>query len=163
MYKYNDYLKLTKDYLRNYPYYKQAVKSITEDITDIRERLALESPKTAKYSTESGGGYSELNGVEQAANKRMWLERRCDELQENRRALQRQTEKVDAAVNALSTEEQKIIQLFYFEGLTHQALAERIHLSERSSRRRVKKATDSIALMLFGLDAQKTFFFIRGV
>ena len=162
MYKYNDYLKLTRDYLRNYPYYKQAVEAITKDIGYMQDRLAHESPKTAKYGADTGGGYSELNGVEQAANKRMWLERRCEELQENRRALQRQLEKVDAAVNALSTEEQKIIQMFYFDGLTHQALAQRIHLSERSSQRQVRRATNRIALILFGLDAQQNIFFLRG-
>ena len=162
MYKHNDYLKLTKDYLRNYPYYKQAVKSITEDIREIQTRLAQVAPKIASYSSDPGGGYKELNGVEQVADKRIWLERQCEELQENRRALQIQMDKVDMAMNKLSTEDREIVQLFYFDRLTHRALAQRVCLSERSSKRHVQKATDSIALMLFGLDTQKDIFFLRG-
>ena len=162
MYKYNDYLKLTKDYLRNYPYYKQAVKSITQDIEDIKTRLSYESPKIVAYGSDTGGGYAELNGTERAADKRICLERLCEELQENRRALQSQMEKVDTAMNKLSTEDRELVQLFYFDGLTHRALAQRAHLSERSSKRHIQKATDSIALMLFGLDTQRNIFFLRG-
>ena len=63
MYRHNDYVKLTKDYLRNYPYYKQAVENMTDDIEEIKVRLADESPKTPSYGLETGGGHSELNAT----------------------------------------------------------------------------------------------------
>lgn len=163
MYKHNDYVKLTREYLRNYPYYKQAVKSITEDIAEIREQLAVESPKTAKYGADTGGDYSELNSTEQAAHKRMRLEYRQAELQDNCRALRLQMYKVEDAVNRLPDEDIEIVKLFYFDRLPHQDLARRLCLSERSSKRRVKKATETIAFMLFGLDAKKPLFFIRDI
>lgn len=162
MYKHNDYLKLTKDYLRNYPYYKQAVKSISDDIKDIQTRLSYESPKITTYGENTGGGYKELNGTEQAAEKRIWLERQCEELRENRRQLQTQIDKVDTAMSKLSTEDREIVELFYFDKLTHRNLAQRIYISERSSKRHVQKATEGIALMLFGIDTQRNIFFLRG-
>ena len=163
MYRHNDYVKLTKDYLRSYPYYKQAVKNMTDDIEEIKVRLADESPKTPSYGLDTGGGgYSELNATERAADNRLHLERRCEQLQDNRRQLQIQIDKVDAAIGKLSVEDQEIVRLFYFEHLTHRDLAQRAFLSERSSKRHIQKATDSIALMLFGLDTQRDIFFLRG-
>lgn len=161
MYRHNDYLNLTREYLRKYPCYQQAVQSISEDIHDIQVRLSSESVKTPSYG-DTGGGYAELNGTEQAADRRLWLERQCEELQANRRALQVQLGKVDAAMDKLSAEDRELVQLFYFSRLSHQELSRKFFISERSSKRHVRRATDTIALMLFGLDTQRDVFFLRG-
>lgn len=160
MYKYNDYLKLTKDYLKNFAYYRQAITSISEDIEDIHRQLATESIKAPAYGSDTSGGFSELNGTERAAEKRIRLSKVSEELEENCRVLKRQMKKVTAAIATLPEEEQEAIRMYYMDHLNYYAMSERLHLSERSCKRRVSKATHNIALMLFGLTAQRDVFFV---
>ena len=160
MYKYNDYLKLTKDYLKNFAFYRQAITSISEDIEDIQRQLATESIKAPAYGSDTAGGFNELNGTERAAENRIRLTRVSKELQENCRVLKRQMNKVTAAIDTLPVEEQEAIRLYYMERLNYYAMSERLHLSERSCKRRVSHATHNIALMLFGLTARRDVFFV---
>lgn len=160
MYKYNDYLKLTKEYLKNFAYYQQAISSISEDIEDIRRQLATESIKAPAYGSDPGGGFNELNGTERAADKRIRLTKVSEELQENCRVLERQMKKVTAAINTLPEDERQAVQMYYMDCMTYGVISEKLHLSERSCKRLISKATRSIAFMLFGLTANRNVFFI---
>ena len=160
MYKYNDYLKLTKEYLKNFAYYRQAISSISEDIEDIRRQLATESIKAPAYGSDTGGGFNELNGIERAAENRIRLTRVSEELQENCRVLQRQMKKVTAAIETLPEDERQAIQMYYMDRMNYGTMSEKLHLSERSCKRRISKATRSIAFMLFGLATQRDVFFV---
>lgn len=160
MYKYNDYLKLTKDYLKNFAYYRQAINSISEDIEDIRKQLATESIKAPAYGSDTSGGFNELNGIERAAENRIRLTKVSEELQENCRVLERQMKKVTAAINTLPEDERQAVQMYYMDRMTYGVISEKLHLSERSCKRRISKATRSIAFMLFGLTANRNVFFV---
>ena len=68
----NDYVKLTRDYLKNYSCYMDYVEKAFARCDEIDLELADESIKTTTYGLEQGGG-SELTPVERAASRRMKL------------------------------------------------------------------------------------------
>ncbi|SHI62342.1 hypothetical protein SAMN02745671_01190 [Anaerovibrio lipolyticus DSM 3074] len=65
----NDYMNLTKDYLRNIPYYKVAVNNMVDDIRDMEESLKDVSVKIAPYDAMPGG-HSDMNETEIKAASR---------------------------------------------------------------------------------------------
>ena len=60
-YCYNDYLKLTKEYLRSLNYYREAEKNLSGEIEDIGRELDGVSIRSANAGSEVHGGGSELN------------------------------------------------------------------------------------------------------
>lgn len=163
MYKYNDYLTLTKEHLRNYVYYKQAVINLTADVADIRNRLSDESIKTSSYGPALPGGAGELNGTEHAADDRIKLREEYPNLAQSLNRICMLTRRLQENIKLLSEEEREAVELFYFQRLNYSAMSRRKHLSERSCRRLVSTATRNLALMMYGLCAQEDIIFVGQV
>ena len=158
-YHYNDYIKLTREYLRNLVYYAEAVKNLTGEIEDIEKELGGISIKSPGLEGV-GGGSPELNTVEQAVDDRVRLADRYQRLVFERARLQQQIDKVQSAVGKLPDEEREAVRMFYFDRLGYRCMARARHDSERTCRRRVYSATNSIAFMLFGERSERNIAFI---
>ena len=161
MFSHNDYLKLTKDYLREYETYKAAVRAITQTVCDLRRGLAGQTIKTVRYDDVPGGGGAGLNSVEQAAENRIHDEDRLTALEQELERLKMQVQRVDFALAALGGEEMTIVEMFYFQRLGYAVMATRIDASERTCRRRVHDVTQKIALLIFGIRTKEKVMFLK--
>lgn len=161
MFSHNDYLKLTKDYLREYETYKAGVKAITQTVCDLRRGLAGQTIKTVKYDDVPGGGGAGLNSVEQAAETRIHDKARLAVLEQELERLKMQVQRIGFALAALEGEEMTIVEMFYFQRLGYAVMATRIHASERTCRRRVHDVTQKIALLIFGIRTKEKVMFLK--
>lgn len=161
MFSHNDYLKLTKDYLREYETYKAAARAITQTVCDLRRGLAGQTIKTVKYDDVPGGGGAGLNSVEQAAETRIHDEARLAVLEQELERLKMQVQRIGFALAALEGEEMTIVEMFYFQRLGYAVMATRIHASERTCRRRVHDVTQKIALLIFGIRTKEKVMFLK--
>ena len=163
MYKYNDYLRITREYLRNYIQHQQAVKTLTDDIEDLRKELSDTAGKTtASYSAQAGGAYQELTGTERMADTRMNLRVRIAELYAYRHDVIEHLERMDQAIRSLELEEKKMVELFFYERKSYKEISESINLSERSCQRRVGSIVQQVAKVVFGELANKEIKFAHG-
>ena len=139
----NDYIRLTKSYLRNLVYYRVAISNMTEDIKEDAESIG--TAKIANYEANPGGA-SELNGVEAGAEKSI----HCSEQMRQLSKLQRQVRKLEKCMENLPPEEKEAVRLFYLYRQTYEQMSSSLHISISTCRRRVSKGTKAVAVMLFG-------------
>ena len=160
MFRSNDCIKLTKDYLKNYSYRQQAVRNIELDMQDLNRELADVSVRAVDYRPSTGSGVPELNGTEQQAHVRALQEQEIKALQINRRRLLTHLEKMESSLCRLPEDEQKVLKKHYVEHYTYAEIGEELGLSERSCQRKANEATRSLAIMLFHDYAEQDVFFI---
>jgi RNA polymerase sigma factor (sigma-70 family) len=161
MFRNNDYIKLTRDYLRNIGYYRIAVANMGTDIKDLESRMRDVPIKIADYGAEPpGGGSGELNGVERAAESKLEVAEDYKRKSAELKQLSRQIDRLENCISNLPEEEQKAVKLFYIDRLNYGELACAMGWSERTVRRRVNSGTRSVAVMLFGQKAEKTVQFV---
>lgn len=158
-YKYNAYLRLTKEYLRNLVYYVEALKNISQELDDIESELGGVSIRTSGGSAIGAGGEN-MSCVEREAAGRMMRLDRYKELYLDRVRLLSQVQKIKDAVAKLPDDEQEAVKLFYCDHLGYEGMARCHHYSERTCKRRVFQATRKIAFMLFGSAATRNIAFI---
>lgn len=161
MYKCNDCIKLTKDYLKNLNYREQALKNIDLDIKELETELADVPISISKYSTEPNGGTSELNAVESMTYSR---DKKADELRalkRSREKLSNHLSKMKYSIQCLSEDEQNLLELIYDKRLTLMLAGEKLGYSERTCARRLNDAVTSLASMFFGSNAYEAVYFIR--
>ena len=158
--KYNDFIRLTKSYLREIDYYRQSVIMLQDRSEEMRTKLEAISAKIPAYS-ESVSGHSELTQVEAEAGKRIEQERCLQRCLDDLRSLNRHIERIEACIDTLDTREQEMVTLYYRQKMTYEELAERIGWSPRTCMRRVQEATRHIALMLFGEKSKDNILFLE--
>jgi RNA polymerase sigma factor (sigma-70 family) len=160
MFRNNDYVKLTRDYLRNIGYYRIAVANMSTDIKDLESRMRDVPIKITDYGPMPGGGSGELNGVERAAESKLEAvedyKRKSAELKQ----LSRQIDRLENCIENLPEEEQQAVRLFYIDRLNYGELACAMGWSERTVKRRVSSGTRAVAVMLFGPKAEKNVQFV---
>lgn len=160
IYKHNDYITLTKSYLREYTPLKSAECNLLELIDGIDLELQDVSVKAAAYGAEQAGGVKELTDTEQAAEKRLHLAHRRWELIQYWRRVSSLCKRIDTALTSLPPEERQLIQLYYFDRVGYTEISRIMHSSERSCRRRVQQVTTQVASMLFGPFAKEQVMFV---
>ena len=154
--EYNDYVMITKQYLRQYNQLRFTAESKRIQAKDIREELAGSSDiaaPLAKYGDQVGGGSPELNTVEAAADRRAkkakmaaWCDAQAD-------AIEHRLELVDHALSCLDEREQYLVKGYYFERKTWVELAIDLYLSETWARKTGGRAVKTMAAIIFGEDA----------
>ena len=163
MYKYNDYLRITREYLRSYIQHQQAIKTLTDDIDDIRGELSGRTGKmTPSYDAQAGGSYQELTGTERTADTCINLRVRIAELYSYRKDVMDHLERMDMAIRALTEEERRLVELFFYERKSYKDIAEALNLSERSCQRRVGYIVRQVAKSMFGELASEEVKFAHG-
>ena len=161
-YCYNDYLKLTKEYLRSLNYYREAEKNLSASLTDINVELGSVSIKSSNATNDEVHGASlGLNSVERAAAYRINLENRYTEIIRERNLLRKHIDKLTRAINTLPPAEQEVIKLFFADCMSYTKISETLNYSERTIKRRMHNAIRSIAVMLFGDRANRRMEFIQ--
>ena len=157
--EYNDYLQLTRKYLRNYSIYLEAVENLTRRLRDIEVELGTVSISSPVFG--EGGGKCELTSVEREADRRIERRDQYEELFRERAQLRRQLQKVKNALDALPEEECDAIRLFFFENKNYDAITRLRHWSTATCKRRINGAVRKVALMLFGQQAAQVVAFVR--
>ena len=157
--EYNDYLQLTRKYLRNYSIYLEAVENLTRRLRDIEVELGTVSISSPVFG--EGGGKGELTSVEREADRRIERRDQYEELFRERAQLRRQLQKVKNALDALPEEECDAIRLFFFENKNYDAITRLRHWSTATCKRRINGAVRKVALMLFGQQAAQVVAFVR--
>lgn len=159
--RHNDYLVLTRNYLRKYPQLQQTMKNLLEVIDEIDLELQDESIKTASYGPEAGGSAPELNGTEQAASNRLQLDQRRRELIVYWRRVSGLCRRLAAALGDLPEKDRQCIELYFFQRCTYEQMARMLYSSERTCRRSVQRAVMHIAVRLFGVQVEDEIIFVR--
>lgn len=157
--EYNDYLQLTRKYLRNYSIYQEAVENLTSRLRDIEVELGTVSLSSPVF--DGSGGKGELTSVEREADRRIERRDQYEELFRERAQLRRQLQKVKNALDALPEEECDAIRLFFFENKNYDAITRLRHWSTATCKRRINGAVRKVALMLFGQQAAQVVAFVR--
>ena len=125
IYCYNDYLKLTKEYLRNLNYYREAEKNLASALTDINAELGSVSIKSSNATNDEVHGASlGLNSVERAAAYRINLEHRYAEIIVERGLLRKHIDKLTRAISTLPRAEQEVVRLFFIDRLRYTRISE---------------------------------------
>lgn len=158
-YSYNDYLRLTRGYLKNLPIYRQAAENLELELADERAMLSQITPKAISYGAV-GGGTGELTPTEQAVQQRAVSVQRCQKLQQEHQVLRHQCDRIERALQVLSPEEQEAVDLIYFKHFSYTDMSRRTFTSARTCRRRLNGAVQKVAVMLFGLQAEENILFI---
>lgn len=148
---YNDYISMTRSYLKSYNQFKITIENLNDEIA-AQERL-LETDVTAgisKYGDEPGGGTPELNSVESAAYRHEMIIKRISEMELNVTSIKRILRKVDRAIEGLSEENRQLITDYYIEGMSWRQIGTANYLTEKWARDKGNKAIKEIAKMIFG-------------
>lgn len=157
MNEYNDYVSITRRWLKEYNTFKATVASMTADIKTQEEMLEramdLGAP-IAMYDNMPKGGNGELTTVERQAQERMRRRESIERAKLNRDEIQRIIDRVDRAVSSLDAEEQELLLGFYIHGRSWQSLGYEHHYSERWARKKGGEALKSVAFAIFGIKAR---------
>lgn len=157
----NDYISVTRSYLKNYNYYSQYLNNVREEVRDIDRQLASESIRTTGYGNDGGGCSPGLTGVEAAAGKRILLEEEKIRILNGALAVESLLTRLTNAMLRLAPEEQGMIRGFYFDGIGYALLSQRYSYSERWCRRLIRDAEKKLAVMMFGPRAGEAVKFLR--
>ena len=154
---YNDYVFLTKKYLRNYNKFKLTAKVLEEDIQS-KERLLDESldvgAAVARYGDMPSGGHSELNAVEAACERHMKARADIHSQKESLASIRGLLNKIDTAFAVVEYGIQDIVRDYYINGYSWEQISMRYHYSARWCREKSKKAVSDMAAVIFGLKSQ---------
>lgn len=139
----NDYIRLTKGYLRNMVYYQVAISNMKEDLKEMEDSLG--DAKIASYEANPGG-QNELNGVEARADKAIRYKEQAKQVQK----LERQVQKIERCIDKLPADQKDAVKMYYLYRQSYDEMVSSLHISHSTCRRRVNGGTKAVAMMLFG-------------
>lgn len=154
---YNDYILLTKKYLRNYNKFKLTAQVLEKDIQN-RERLLDDSldinASIARYGDGPSGGHSELNAIEAACERRLKTAREVQDKKRDLASLRCLLDKVEAAFMVVDCDIRDIVTDYYVDGYSWEQVSVKHHYSARWCREKCKTAVEDMAAVIFGLKSQ---------
>lgn len=167
MREYNDYIRTTRRWMKDYNTFKATIAGMNTDI-EAQQRLLDKAEELAapiaQYNGMPKGGGTGLNAVEAAAQDRI---RRAEAIRKkilNRDELQRLINMIDNAIAVLPQEEQEILKEHYFKRVSWERIGSRRKYSERWARDKGGKALKKLAFAIHGTKAQPeqlTFVFLQ--
>jgi len=156
MQEYNDYVVLTKQYLKNYNHFKAATELMGNEIKAIEQEMALDvNPPISKYGDEPAGGYRELNTIEAAADRHIRMQSKIAALREDMQSTRRVLDKVDGALQGLDWRVRLMVLDHYLNSMTWEEVGDKYHYSGKRAGEIGRNAIRDVALMLFGIKAQQ--------
>lgn len=153
MKEYNDYVGLTKRYLKSYSQLKITVENLTEEIEAQKNLLQGESVAISRYDSQPGGGsseLSELNATEAAASRRIKIEQQISTMKKDKEEIERLLRKINRALEGLNDADKALVIGYYIDGYSWQQLSQQNYCSEKWVRDKGNKALKEIAFMIFG-------------
>ena len=151
MNEYNDYVGMTKRYLKSYNQLRITARNLDEDIEASQAMLQDESVAISRSGGEMGGGSGELNAVESAANRRMKIQADIVEMQRNKTEIERVLRKVDRALEGLGDADRDLVQGHFIDGYSWGQLGNKAYCTEKWARDKGNKALKEVAFMVFGV------------
>ncbi len=153
---YNDYVSLTKRYLKNYKLFKVSIDNLTNDLNAIKAIIDNDSDLVAPiahYGEKMPNASDGITQTEKAWERRQAMLINAQSLENNIRELTRIVAKIEKALEGLEEEDANIVREFYMEKFCWEEIGNDHGYSESWVRKRGNKAVANIALMLFGLKA----------
>lgn len=155
----NDYVTLTRGYLKNYNKYVDYVEKAFARCDEIDIELADESIKTTTYGLERGGG-SEFTPVERAASTRMKLKSEKADLQNKANLVKSFLSNLLTNISKLDVEDKVLISKLYFRHLSTCEVSKEMHITMRWVCRQARQAEKRLAVLLFGKAAEQEIYFL---
>ncbi|MBO6303787.1 MAG: hypothetical protein J6M62_01775 [Selenomonadaceae bacterium] len=160
---YNDYIKATKGYLRNYKQLQTAIKNLEREAELKRQELNNISVAISRYDGGINGGAKEFTATEAAAMKRGRLDEEIEEISGEISRIKNTLEKLDCAIESLNKTQKRLVAGYYFERRTWIELSIELYITEKWARIKGREAVEDVAFMLFGnkaLPPGKKFIFL---
>ena len=154
MNEYNDYVGMTKRYLKSYNQLRITARNLDEDIEASQAMLQDESVAISRYGCELGGGSGELNAVESAANRRIEITKRIKDIQRDSIEIDRVIRKVDNAMEGLNEVDRDLVWGHYVDGYSWMQLGIKHGYTEKWARDHGSRAVKQVAFMIFGIASQ---------
>lgn len=154
MKEYNDYVAITRQYLKNYNRLKITIENLHEEIIAQRAMLQSESIAISRYNTETGGGASELNATEAAASRRIKIEQQINAMNKDKEEIERLLRKINRALEGLNNADKALVIGYYIDGYSWQQLGRKYNYTEKWARSHGNSAVKELTFMIFGSVAQ---------
>lgn len=161
--QWSDYMNTVYGYLKHYRQFKGQITNLDLEIQGIREEIrSLADAKTAKYGTDTGGGFSELNAIERIVARKQSLEGKLPVLLADRHRVTSLIQRIDNAMLSLGETERKIIQMKFIEGQRWLAISMETQYSERSCQGIARRSVAEITGIMFpeSVEGQQRFSFV---
>lgn len=154
MREYNDWVKTTKNWLKNYRAFEAMRDNLKVSIEDNERLLESDvSAPIARYGDMPGGGTPELNFIESAAYRHSVIESRMDIMRENLKSVERTLQKINRALEALSSRDRNIVTAHYLNFKTWQEIGNEQYITEKWARDLGNDIVKKMARMIFGNEA----------
>lgn len=152
----NDYIDLTKKYLRKYHVFQLTAKALEDDIKSKENILSASldlGAAIAKYGDTPAGGNSELNEVEAACERHLKMEADVQNMKNDLSALQSRMAKIRTALGVNDDIVRHIVEDYYMNGYSWEQVSCMYNYSPRWCREKAKKAVRDMAVVIFGMKA----------
>ena len=154
MKKYNDYVNMTKGYLKSYNRFKVQIENMKEDIEAMQKELEADvAAPIAQYGGTIRGGSPELNSVESAASRHNAINNKIKYLSHEINVAERKIRQIDRTLSTIKAEDAELIRMYYFDGMTWTEIGIQKYLSDKWVRIKCNRAVKEIAQMIFGSKA----------
>ena len=159
--EYNDYIKMTRDYLRHYNSFLASAACLRERIAALKEEAGEEpAAAIAKYGGQPQGGYSVLNGVESEASRLLAVRDKISQYETDLRILEHKIKQIDIAMSVLDDIDKRIVKECYINHRYYYQVGEIVGLSEKWTAQRAQRAVKEMACVLFGHKAVQCSLFV---
>lgn len=149
----NDYIVLTREYLRRYKQLLKMREGWLAEIAGLDAELATVHIAGSKYGTEPPAGESELTATESAAAERIRISEQKQRRLKDCRKIERLTDKIKAGLDAMPEEIRGILIAHYIDGARWDTIAYNRGYSCQGIRKRGSRGIKRLAEYLFGLKA----------
>ena len=161
MQEYNDYIKLTRDYLKHYNSFLASADCLRERIAALKEQAGEEpAAAIAKYCGQPQGGYSELNGVESEVARNIAVRDKISQYEMDLRILEHKRKQIDIAMSVLDDIDERIVKECYINHRYYYQVGEIVGLSEKWTAQRAQRAVKEMSCVLFGHKAVQGSLFV---
>ena len=134
--------------LKRYKLLGARKKNLELEKAYLQKDLGHYSAPIAHYGVGVGGGASDDSQVEKAAARWEQIKNKIDSLDHEIQWVEIEQQTLDNALNALDQDEREAVTALYIDGLTFTAACVKLCYSERTMRRRVTQALESLAVVL---------------
>ena len=150
----NDYVILTKTYLKDYKRLSGMRDVWLHEMHDINSELAeTAAAPIAQYGGEPGGGSGLSTPTERAAEHCMRLGTKRDERAADCAEVARLAGILQTALAAMEPEDAELLRMHYIEGLTWYDVGDKLGYSYQGIRKRGSRALHTLTQYIFGLKA----------
>lgn len=151
----NDYLILTREYLKGYKRLTEMRKGWIAEMSDTQRELASMPVAVSKYGDEPGGGSGESSPTERLAARRMALQQKYVMRHNDVAEIARLEALLHQAFGAIGEEDARILKAHYIDGATWYDVGDELGYSYQGIRKKGSRALHALAQYIFGLKAAR--------